>query len=179
MFKLKSAIAGSLFAISAMAATSAFAYTPGGYSAAGPGSTNLTYLGILIPCTGQFGIYVPTAGAPTAYIINTSTYPTKFHPGNALCSGVTPNGLTATTGWQIGAATEVSSGVWQAPVTGASVHVGFPAFANCTQLPTDTVTITINQNVTPHVASFAGTLHNGAVACTVNGTGLATGITAP
>ena len=167
MFKIKLIISSFIITTVSLFSSFAFAYDSAGYSLAGPVFISITYAGLPFPCRAQFGIYVPTAGSPAAYVVNNPpSYATQF-TGSGLCGSITPNGLSATTGWVIGPETEVSTGIYEAPVTGVSVKIGFLSGVTCNQMSTDTVTVTINKNT--NTKTFVGTLHAGAIACLFNG----------
>lgn len=169
MLNLKSVIGASLFAVSAMVASSAFAYTPlssSGTTSLGP--TTLSYIGQNVPCHSAFTIAVSGSGAAT---ITAASF-TQQTGDSSFCPSITAN----STPWTIGAATLVSgsgsTGTYTAPVTGVSVTV--PGLhVTCT----GSVTITLDDAT--GTASFSGTLHNGAIACGVSGTGLVTLVRAP
>jgi len=173
MLNLKSVIGASLFAVSAMAASSAFAYGPAnGSYVAGPGATTLSYLGNNVPCTSTFTIYTNGVSGDAASVIGASF--ASGTGGSALCPHITAT-ASPTSPWTLTPATLVSTGVYTATIIGVSVYVPAPINATCT----GSVTVTLNQTASPSVASFSGTLHNGAIPCGVSGTGLLTAITAP
>ena len=169
MLNLKSVIGASLFAVSAMAASSAFAYAPlNSTSTTAFGPTTLSYIGQNVPCHSAFTIHVDAAGAAT---ITAASF-TQGTGDSSFCPSITANSLP----WTIGTASYVAGsgtpGSYTAPVSGVSVTV--PGLhVTCT----GSVTITLNDTL--GVASFSGTLHNGAIACGVSGTGLNTSVTAP
>lgn len=167
MLNLKSVIGASLFAVSAMAASSAFAYGPSaGSFGAGPGATTLSYLGNNVPCTSTFTISIDGVAGHGGSVTN-AVFATGSG-GSALCPHITANSLP----WALSAASG-SGPTYTATISGVSVFVPPPVNATCT----GSVTVTLNNSTGQ--ASFSGTLHNGAIPCGVSGTGLTTAITAP
>lgn len=126
---------------------SAPAYTPSGSFSAGPGSTLIALAVPQFPCTANFMIGVSAAGAATVTGLT-------FSSGSAACPFITPNALP----WTIGPATLVSSGVYQANITGVSISIRQPGTSTLIATCVGTIPIRLDQIATPHRVTFSSIL---------------------
>jgi len=174
MHNMKLGHFGILLALGASLTPSAYAYTPlNSNTPTGTGPTTLSYVGLNVPCHSSFAIAVQSDGTAA---ITVAAF-VQESGDSSFCPSITANfPVVPSFGWAIGPATLVSGsgpiGTYSATVSGVSVTV--PGLhVTCT----GSVTLTLNDATGE--ASFNGTLHNGAIACGVSGTGLATVVRAP
>lgn len=128
----------------------ALAYSPAGAQMAGPGGTNINVFGMVFPCTTTLTVNVASGGAAVVGGVSFGA------PGSTACPNIVANNLP----WTFGPATLVGPGVYQAVVSGVGVAIslpGTPSPITCA----GSVTVRLDQNVTPHRLTFVGILTTG------------------